>query len=746
MTALGLPHGLGRLPSRLHSLLWRTQSHIPTVTLKPFSTSLSEETPAMKALKSIPYPSTPLDSSLFEPWGRDYASIDVPEANPSKLGPDEPSRLLRQLVSSRNFTDAEHAHAELVEMGIDIKLSPVYYHAAQHVLEQKEHDDRANAFAKWWSLIPLQSDNPHGTFFSVERLLYSTGDVRLDCVSRFAVIGASKGYARQIGARAVAHILRYAQPSYSAQFLSDLSHADSEYQNKSGQLSEGLTRLKENRKRWWSLAVRTHCTAGRPDAALALTRMARERSITLTFYTYQYLLGKLVQVGNAEGAEEVRTFHDGTIPVAKSLLDTPSGFKPLPLISPANDLHTNEAIVMTMLKRSAITDEPAYARDMVPFFDLYKLDRRGGHAIMHLRTRAYRFSLSALSIVLLAEMLHHHGRKEYIGVLYVFSNFFHMVGVPARVVRARLWTWRDYQPKDRIGSDLPRRIKLSTFNLRSKLWPTSYHTALVWNALVHLCNVRREVDWLYNNLMHRTQPPDHERIRWSKGVESISATNTTNEASPHPVETDPEFDIAPTQAYDAAHYHPFIWAYSFYTGAGHALDVLDDMEQLGVKPSFNNLTLAAGLQAKYGSEKATFNLLDHIERLCAEELQDTQKPAPKSDEEPWKSRLDEGLTIKDFREDSLLLIAYTTVLRGFVDRRRLPSAREVEQRLYDRLQYKPGTNRRTDEALRWLRDLESGVSIPGQRWSPLPDAPRFSDRTLRSTESPSPESAEAFEQ
>ena len=58
------------------------------------------------------------------------------------------------------------------------------------------------------------------------------------------------------------------------------------------------------------------------------------------------------------------------------------------------------------------------------------------------------------------------------------------------------------------------------------------------------------------------------------------------------------------------------------------------------------------------------------------------------------------------RRSGPLLAAYTSVLRGFVDRRLLDHARAIEVALGEHLGYVSGSEPQTEEAINWLRRLE----------------------------------------
>ncbi|KAH9061119.1 hypothetical protein EDB87DRAFT_485203 [Lactarius vividus] len=716
MTAatLALPNGLARLPNHLRSLLW-------TPSLKAFSTSLTtdrEETPAMTALRDIPYPSNPPDPSIFESWSDEYSGVSLPRAKRSlkKQTPTwstsrrhHPSVLLEKLSWSGKYAEAEEVREELVGMGVPIRPDLVYYRVAWHVLRQRPWpQNRTEQFANWLSLLPNFAENKKSTHFNQLKsaLLFNSSNLDLESVAHFGIILSSKGYIRSVGATVVACLTRYADPETSSRVLDEMVAADDNYKrNKLGLTSRAGTRFKDTSKRLWSIVVRTHCSLDRPKVALQVAKRVHERGIYLTQYTYQYLLGKLEADGLHEFTEEIRTLAGcKSLSVAKSrfiVKDTPTP-EPIPTISPDRSFEANEALALAVMKQSSLLGLPIYATDIVPYFDLYKTGVRGGPAVIKLRSHAYQLSLAAVSAVLLAELLHHHRRGQFTHVLWIFEKFFHVVGVPAAEVTRRLWKRDHYPPHQRLHYwALPPRITETTFNLPSKLWPTAYHTALVWTALVQLCDSEEDVFTLYDQLLQRSAgqsppqqgPPIHHYHPQSGGGDGFSHADK----------------------YDAAHFRPFLVANTLLRGAAHGLRVLDDMQDRGIAPSVRILGTGAALQARHGEPALALRMLGVMHEVL-EEREPTQGGATSGPElQEWDADADFDPKPESAQRSAWtqLLVAHTAVLRGLVDRRALVPARRVAETLREKLGYRlegsgagPGGNARTDALLRFLHRLE----------------------------------------
>ncbi|KAN0113925.1 hypothetical protein V8E52_007233 [Russula decolorans] len=731
--ALALPSGLFRLQCHLKSL--SLPSSIPVI--KAFSSSLAldtEETPAMKALKDIPYPSASPDPSIFESRSDEYDGVRLPRAVRAQKSIERlashrsatmryhASRVLEQLSRSGKFGEAEQVRQELVEMNVSIRPSRAYYRLAWNVLRQRPWPpNRTEIFTNWLSLLPsMASDKKLSNFYLLtSALLFNSHHLDLKTVAQFGIILSSKGYIRKVGQSVVACLTRYADPDISSRILDEMIAANDDYSRRKLGTTRKASFRKNTIQRLWSIAVRTHCTAGRPEVALQMAKRAHEQDFRLTIFAYEYLLGKLEADGLDDLAAELRA-HPGceSLGVAKSrLVVDVSNITSIPPISRKQSMVVNQSIVLAILKRSSRTGLPAYASDIVPYFDIYKTHLRGNRDAKMLRVRAYRISPNAVSTVLLAELLHHHRRGQFRHVLWVFEKFFHVVGVPSEDITRQLWK-REHYPRHLHLHYwcIPDRITKTTFNLPSRLYPTPHHTALIWSALVHLCESEEELFALYDSLLQhsaefqKTTVGHHHRYhhhRPSHGSSSI----------PAPVS-------APADRFDAAHFRPFLIAFTHLRDAKYGLRVLDDMQDRGIAPSAQILSMAAGLQARHGEIALALRILDIIRGLIG---RDGDEEADVEMEMGAGSGVGVGERERErkrVKKQQQLLPAYTCVLRGLIDRRSIVQARRVAELLHSHLGYVEGRggsdgggvdgegggdcngNARTDAVLRYLRRLE----------------------------------------
>ncbi|KAI0288362.1 hypothetical protein BC826DRAFT_1107768 [Russula brevipes] len=711
------PHGLFRLRTHLSSLSW-------PLTLKAFSSSITvdrEGTPAMRALEDIPYPSASPDRSIFESRSSEYDRVHLPKAvmerlfredvaaSQGKIKPYVPSKLLEQLLQSGKFAEAEQVRQELVNMKVRIRPNGVYCHGALDVLQKRPWPSNGTEmFTNWLSLLPDITDS--ATNLSKLKLaLFSTSNhLDLETISQYGVILCSKGYLRAVGAQMVSCLTRFAHPDLSSRILDEMIAADDDHsRNKLGMKDEAVIRSKDSTMYMWSVVVRTHCTAGRPQVALEMARRAHDRGSRLTLFSYQYLMGKLEAEGMNEFLAEVRGLSGcSSLMNAKSRLVMEPNLKPIPLVSPYETEDVNRARVLTTLKRNSESGIPLFATDITPYSDLYKTNLRSPRATNMLRSSASRLSSNALSAVLLGEMIHHHRRGQFKHVLWMFDRFYHPIGVPADDIMQRLWKKAGYPPSYMQSNPafLSDWAENTTFTPKSKLWPSPYHTSLVWAALVHLCEDEGVLFALYAQLL-RLAAQFQELLKRRYRRRGPFPANPYNVV------------LSLSDRFDAGHFNPFLIAFTLLRDANAEI-----------------LSTASALQARHGDSALAMRMLD-----VAQSLFDTTEGATMLEvwEGPVRAKWRFGGTEKgrSYR-NKVLLSAYTGALRGLLDRRAVKQARNVAEQLRERLGYTEGIgigdasvdggedadtgrNLRTDAALRYLRRLET--EGPDAEPEPLPE-------------------------
>lgn len=246
-----------------------------------------------------------------------------------------------------------------------------------------------------------------------------------------------------------------------------------------------------------------------------------------------------------------------------------------------------------------------------------------------------------------------------------------MIGVPRRTIlkTMRLISKRRAPLSQRTS--LPKHLLNCQYDISEKLWPTPYHTALVWEALV----------W-------STPESDHERMY--KYLLSVADSSTSQKPISSPdSKFAPSLLQLPKRAVDAAHFSPFVKLHAKRGRPERAASVLRDMMKFGLSPGVVQWSIVARGFAEYGDPAVAVSIINRLE-----EDNGSQDRAGVSGDHADRtpSILDIGL--------------YTNVLRGFVLARCLEHAQDIERRIRQRFEYIDGELRATDDALRLLRNLE----------------------------------------
>lgn len=634
------------------------------------SIQLSRDTPAMEALKEQPYPSTPLDSSVFEEFSDEYT---IPAGEHAPIVPRNSNLTLANLVAKGRYDVAERVRNELLEMNLEIHLDGIYEQAAIAALQESGSENRVTAFADWFSLIPNAQDTKPRSFHHIRQLLFNSRGTDLALIMRFGLICAAKGYARKVGLQVVAFVVRFADPSVAARFLSEFEKAVTQYTRK---FYPNKTRdaLKSIR----GIAIRTHCLAGRVDEAAKMLHSYRARKLSVSHFTETFLLQKLEQ--NMDQLNiRLLGLHDqrSTFPQGHSARDTRTA--PRLTITEASS-NAPLATKLRHLKNALLS--PLYPPDshsIVDFIEDYQsTGRRQG--LLMLRNKALQHSHKSASLWLMAEMLYHRRQREYSLIVRTFATHFHLVGVPQDEIYCRLDRSRDLRRRKLKPREAPSNLISSQHSKTEKIWPSPFHTALVWQAMVLLSQGVEPLEHLYSQLLHHAGT--------SKTNNSTTQSHDSSLLShTHLLSTVPP----PIQAIDGAHFTPFIRAFDHRCGPSRAALVLSDMLKLGILPGVYHYTVLAGALARAGDVAKTLTILDLMESSNRDYEPET--PIPASPHLPAPN-----------------IVTYTNLLRGFVEGRCLDGALAVEARIKKNLDYAPGTNPQTDRALALLRSFQQEKS------------------------------------
>ncbi|OBZ67587.1 hypothetical protein A0H81_12392 [Grifola frondosa] len=694
------PWSLSRARLRLEFLAWST-SHgawSPLMAKTYFSTPhLSEETPAMMELKKLPYPSTPLDPSLFEEMSEEY--VHAGEGIRS-TAPDNPSQLLIGLVRQKKFSDADRVYGELKEMGVSIKPNAVYQFAAIESLytDYASPQDRASAFVKWVSLIP-RKDMLDVIPIIMRTFLTHHTILDLPLLAQFALIVASKGFANVVARQIIPHLVRYTSPAVFASFLDAFRISAWTFIESSNPGGDSSFWFPIHLTSWYGYAIRGHCLAGRPVEAFNILQSARSLDIGITHFTYDFLTASLRKVQDEEKisvVESLRRVQAGSSfksREARKASPAPANAALDHLVATANKpAPPNLAFVARLLKAVFSVSLPIPSGALASLMRHYASAGRFT-ALRRLRDKAYKTrSRQVISTWALGEMLYHLRRGEKNLVIAIFAEHFQVVGVPLRVFkyisRTERRLLRDVLPPGFLHVVLPR------YRIEQRMWPSTHHTALIWRAAILFTESRESLEKLYQQLLTQVA---------STREPSNSATLSDLPATAEPDDTDYfEFHGYPAPApppilFDSAHFNAFVHAFAHRLGPPRAAQVIIDMYRLGISPSTETLNILAGAFARAGNMTKLNQLLDRMDGGDHDVNQDDQRleePNPPVETVPSRQHAS-ALPRAD-------VVTYTAVIRWLFERKYYEDAAQMAQRLKTKTGYIFGTNPITDQVLQEL--------------------------------------------
>ncbi|KAG2067840.1 hypothetical protein BDR04DRAFT_1057530 [Suillus decipiens] len=619
------------------------------------SLALSTQSPSSIEVEHMPLPCQAPDMSVFEEMTAEY-TLAVSQSS-SAYTPQTSSGTLVNLIRTGDYAVAESLRKEMVDIKMPIQPHAIYERAAKAVLQTKELKNRGEAFSAWLSLVPTATEQ-WSSFKDIRQQLFRGSNyLNISLIMRFGLAMASKGYiASDAQSQVLSTLARYASPATTESYILQLETVVDRL-SKTGHVE--IT--PEQWARIYSLVIRNQVLAGRGEHALQLARVAASRERQVTDFTFRFLLEHSQDEAFTASVHELRE------QISSNPYSIPDVW------GKRTCSHTDTLALasrLRYLRRAIITTNPPTAYSLSDFMNAYHATGRT-RALLALRKKAFQHSHKAKSLWVMAEMLYHRSRSEPRLVLVVFAYHFHMIGVPRRTILKimRLISKRRAHLSQRAS--LPKHMLNRQYDISEKLWPTPYHTALVWEALV----------W---------STPESDQERMYKYLLAIADSS----ASQKPI-SDPDSKFAPSllqlprRTVDAAHFSPFVKLHAKRGRPERAAGVLKDMVRFGLSPGVVQWSIVARGFAEYGDPAVAVSI---IERLEEHDVSQVRAGVSGDHADQTPSILDIGL--------------YTNVLRGFVLARRLEHAQDMEQRIRQRFEYVDGELRATDDALRLLRNLE----------------------------------------
>ena len=635
------------------------------------------------------------NDEIFEAQGQEYSAV---ASTLSRHSPNSSIRALVQLVELRDFSQAYLLLKDIQDLDIHIPLSFVYEAPAQAVLRNGDLHaaKQVEQFTTWFSLIPpSHASDTIRTFEETCHLIFQAKIVNLSLVLNFARIMASKGYGQTVSVQAVPTIMRCSSLEVALNFLDDFNDAHAKYWSihdpkvaakKTERLASGVR----------GLALRTLAYTDRIDEALSLLPDPKDTYFKLTSFTYDTLLRRLEKSTNVE--------HRKQIPIVEELRNQGStvsetNVSPLNILAEEAELASdlNPALPVD-LSGSLVNDlrhlKLAFLRDdlvvhpftIVNFMNMYLATGRT-RALELLYNRAIRTSFRVTSTFIFAEMLFYHRLRQYDLVIETFVDHFYLTGVPREYVLSRYNRLsalrRAFDPATREDPPPQRCYKFDSHKAlpRGKLWPLSIHCNLVYHALVAV-TPNTELENLYQKLLLIV-----EHGKDAPTTQTIEPLVTGSKGRPN-----------------SGAFTPFFRRLMQAYGAARGAKILNDMAKVGIRPTTYHFTELAGFYASTGDAQRAFLILDSLERR----FKNTSESSMSSDDQGDSSASEEHNSLGNSESSSLPapdLVAYISLMRGFIISKNLQAADDVASRLRQLHKYRRGEEKYLDDVYRDLEDM-----------------------------------------
>ena len=583
MAAWVTPVSVLRVPARMELWNWATRS-VPLSFARnsAISTPYAETTP-MVALREYPVPKTQLDTSIFEVSEEDeYRSVaesfrhSVTATTPVATNSSGfSSSSLLQLVRRRDYATANCVRAEMVQHNQPIAPNHAFiFPAIQAVKSIADPAVRLREFSGWLSLLPVAT-KLQPKFGRLTYLLSSSPQPNIDLVMAFTLICVSKGYVVKIPDQMIPLVIRFAPPPVSLRFIEDLRSLAIEK-------STLGKHMKRKIRFWYKIAMIEYLGIGLVEEATRIAQMGLQYGLSLPRVPSRWL-GEAVanNPGRLEISEEtlatlkrpkIRLPHYRESSRRRGLKsEIPKALNPLSLDTEPSDL---EALLSRVWENTR-TVEPPDPLDIARFLETFDSQPA---IIQSLSAYNQSKPLRYRGQWILGEMLYYARRKEWKELIGVFDTYFFRVGVPGNI------------------DEHKSRGRVTTGNSQQRLFPSPYHTSLVWTAVVELAQKARPISTLFKEM-----------------VEQATAAKTRDY-----VRVGPPLVSTSTDMFDARHFTPFLVVAYREQRFKRMVVAFGEMSRLGIEPDLEQLSLLAGAYAGRAEGHQAVCILDRLEGLLKE--------------------------------------------------------------------------------------------------------------------------------
>ena len=581
----------------------------------------------MVALREYPVPNAQLDPSIFEVSEEDeYRSVaesfkpSVTTTTPVATNSSGfSSSSLLQLVRRRDYVSASRVRTEMIQHRLPITPDHAFVAPAIHAVNSlADPAVRLREFSEWLSLVPVADEEAKGRpkFGRLMHLLGNNSRPDIDLVMAFVRICVSKGYMVKNPEQMIPLIVRFAPPSASLQFLEDLRSLVAEKYTLGRQMKRKI-------RFWCKTAMTEYLSVGLVEEATKALQMGLQHGRSLPRVPSRWLRKAVAKNPDRFGPSEeslAALKHPAVrLPYYRDpsrrpglISDIPSAFSPLGFDTDPSD----PKALLSRVWENTRTTKPPDPLDVARFLEIFDSQPT---TILFLSSHNQRKPIRYRGQWVLGEMLYYARREEWRELIGAFDTYFFRAGVPGTI--------DEHKSRGRVTPRVAQQ----------RLFPSPYHTSLVWMATVEILQGARPVSVLFKEMVEQA---------------TAAKTRKYTQVRPSLVSTS-------TEMFDAGHFTPFLVAAYRERRHKHIVAAFGEMSRLGIEPDVGQLSLLASAYAGRAEGHEAVRVLDRIESALREEDRSS----------------------RSHHYVPRIVTLYLPALRGFIARKDTPGASMVRERM-----------------------------------------------------------------
>ncbi|KAH8113938.1 hypothetical protein DFH11DRAFT_284927 [Phellopilus nigrolimitatus] len=582
------------------------------------------------------------------------------------------AELLARMIEKGDYGRAQVSKDEFDRAGVKVRPHKAFVAASMNALSIVDPQTRMKNFVGWWSLVPIKKC-PHRLGEVFRFILQHPFDLPL--LMDFCIIVARAGFVNALAdhsvPRLLVHIFRYGHPDATTAFLLKLE-------------IEAKSRCSAAHRDAWKalrgIAIKTHISAGRHRIAAEI-----------------YDCGAKDVNVSSEIHETMRHIRPSAAESGPFVAVPPASLRRYGIQSRYAEGPTPAELAseLRVLRRAILSGPrpPNFESYLADFMHAYEALGRHSRAIHMLRRKAFtRGSVAVRERWVAGEQLFFSSMGRPLAVLRAFQRFCLADHILRKEVERVLGDWL---PKNRTYEK--RRVDWAYAReyipVGWKVWPSSTSLKLAWKAVLQLSG-RSDLERLYTLLLSHVESSQRAPTQLAETLRDLPTSRALQVIDEHYYSNKShEVSTPPVVFPDAGFFHPFVVAMSTRVAPRRGMEVIADMQRLGIKPSVDSWGAVAGAYARSGDVYRAMRVLDHVDaaavdnRAHLQALVHSQSHATDADvgkDDSSESRdevqLARGQQRELERSSRVTLAYYNSVIRGFTECGMYPAARAVQQR------------------------------------------------------------------